>query len=361
MFRSLALSLAVLSACAASARADFFDTSATILINNNVPVPGSVSNVNQIIGTSSGGFDFTNTTSAATGGSPNQSRNFVSVGSDLVVSYNQFGGGSVPATFNGQQLVKVFAVSGVSTAGAGGLTTNVVNSGTVGYFAIAPGSYNAFNPTTWGTAANLVASYTLVGPQNINQTPTGTGGGIPASAVNVIALNTASPVNSQGHFLGVENFNPGFITTNVFPPGTATTGEGIHVLVNQQVAFQGTTNPADPANNFRFLDPAGPTAGTGLAALNAFAALFGVGTFADVFGAGTGTGASFNPYVGPSLGQVPGSGDFGILSGDTEFPGFFTANQETPRVPEPATIAVFGLLAISAGAYGTVRRRVKAA
>jgi len=125
MFRSLALSLVVVSAYAANARADFFDTSATIASNP------TVANVNQIIGTSSGGFVFNNAVSTPAI-SPGSAINFTGVGSDLITNYGLAGGGNAPggAHFGaGFDIVKVFAVSGSSAIGAGGATVNTITTG----------------------------------------------------------------------------------------------------------------------------------------------------------------------------------------------------------------------------------------
>jgi len=330
-----------------------------------------VLNVNQVIGTSSGGFIFNNTVGVA-GGSPNpavgSTANFVSVGSDLLTNYAFFGGGSTPASFTGQQIVKVIAVSGVTTVVApGGLTNSVITNGGLAYYAIPTGTYNQFNPLTFGTAATLIAKFQIVSPQDIGQTSSGLCGGIPASAVNQIGLNTLSAVNAQGHFLLSESpgglVGPGFITANTagLPPGFVVTGEGLHVLINEQVALGSATGPLDPANQFRFVDPANPTGAAGLAALNAFAAALGAngGVFATGFGADAVNGNTFNPYAGPSVTGTSGSGDFGTLFGNTDFPGVFAA--PPPGVPEPTTMAAFGLIAATTGLFGVRRRRSRTA
>jgi hypothetical protein len=75
--------------------------------------------VNQIIGTSSGGFSFNNTVSSPTFGPPSPV-NFVSVGSDLITNYGLAGGGNAPggAHFGpGFDVVKVFAVFTKSPSG----------------------------------------------------------------------------------------------------------------------------------------------------------------------------------------------------------------------------------------------------
>jgi len=361
MFRSLALSLAVLSACAANARADFFDTSATI---NS---PGPILNLNQILGTSSGGFTFNNAVSTPAI-APGSAINFVGVGSDVIKDYGLAGGGTAPggAHFGaGTDIIKVFAVSGSSAIGANGATVNTITAGGIGYFAIPTGTYNQFDPRTWGTAATLIARYSLTGPQNIGQINNGIGGGIGAGGVNTISLNILNPVNAQGHFLALEVpgglAGPGFITPNPagLPPGSTPTGEGIHAFVNEQVVVGQTTD--NTVNNaFRFVDPALSGAG-GLAALDAFAALFGVagGTFAGgAFGAGNGTGTSFNPYAGPSvLPSTLGSGDFGSLFGNTDFPGVSAETVPPGRVPEPATMLVWGVVLATGGLALRSRRK----
>jgi len=359
MFRKFALTAALALVFGTSARADFFDSSATI---NS---PAAIANVNQILGSSSGGFVFNNTVGSPTGGTGapgDTTRNFVAVGSDLLSNYALAGGGSAAAKFAGQDIVKVFAVSGQAVAGAGGATNSTIMAGGVAYFAIPTGTYNQFNPNTFNPAtATLLAKFAIVPAQNIGQINQGVGGGIPASAVNAIGLNVLSPINAQGHFLlsEVPGGVPGqaFITANAtgLPPGAQLQGEGIHALVNEQVLL-GQTTDNTTTNAFRFVDPT--LGGTGLAALNAIALLLGSagGTFAPVFGAEA-TGNGFNPYAGPSVTGTIGSGDFGALFGNTEFPGVFAETTPPGRVPEPATLVTFGVIA-AAGAFGLRRRKV---
>jgi len=358
MFRKFALTAALALVFGTSARADFFDSSATI----NSPAP--IGNVNQILGSSSGGFTFNNTVGTpAPNPAVGSTANFVSVGSDLLSNYAIAGGGSAAAKFAGQDIVKVFAVSGVATSAGGGVTNSSITGGGVAYFAIPTGTYNQFNPNTFNPAtATLLAKFSIVPPQNIGQINQGVGGGIGASAVNAIGLNVLSPINAQGHFLLAEAPGgvPGtaFISPNTtgLPPGATLQGEGIHALINEQVILGQTTDNTS-TNAFRFVDPT--LGGTGLAVLNSIALLLGSagGTFADAFGAGTGTGNSFNPYAGPSVTGTTGSGDFGALFGNTEFPGVFAETTPPGRVPEPATLVTFGLIA-AAGAFGLRRRKV---
>jgi len=359
MLRKFALTAALALVFGTSARADFFDTSATI---NS---PAAIANVNQILGSSSGGFLFNNTVGNPTGGvNAGDVRNFVSVGSDLLSNYSLAGGGNVAAKFAGQDIVKVVAVSGTTVTAAGGAVVNAsITAGGVAYIAIPTGTYNQFNPLTFNiTGANLLAKFSITTPQNIGQINQGVGGGIGAGAVNTIGINVLSPINAQGHFLLTEvpGGVPGtaFITPNTagLPPGATLTGEGIHALINEQVIV-GQTTDNTTTNAFRFVDPAFGGA-AGLAALSNIAAQLGSagGSFANAFGVGDGTGNSFNPYAGPSVTGTPGSGDFGTLFGNTEFPGVFAETVPPGRVPEPATLVTFGVIA-AAGAFGLRRRK----
>jgi len=379
MTRRLLLASFVAFALVATARANTFVATASVVQTNNTG--GTAPSTNTIVGSTSGGYSFDNTTSQNVGGGLNSVVSFKSVGSDqLSGGYGQFGGGSIPATYTDgsgtHQVIAVFAVSGTVAVNGVGATLSTSTAGGVSFYAAPVGnSYNQFNPATWGTGGTLLAQFNVVNPPFlVTQGATGAGGTVSPAVLNQVAINFVNPTNQQGDFLFKQNTAvgvPGFLTTplGVPDPGQVITGEGLHGFLNQKVDQPSSIDPTNPADDFRFLDPGGPTAGGGLGVLNTIATSLGVGTFAPTFfngAAPTGgdpTGTGFAPYAGPGYGggsQVlsNGSGDFGVNLGITTYPGFIETPLTTPTtIPEPTSMLLWGLFAAGSGAYGVIRRR----
>jgi len=110
MTRRLLLASFVAFALVATARADTFVATASVVQTNNTG--GTAPSTNTIVGSTSGGYSFDNTTSQNVGGGLNSVVSFKSVGSDqLSGGYGQFGGGSIPATYtDGSGTHQVIAV-----------------------------------------------------------------------------------------------------------------------------------------------------------------------------------------------------------------------------------------------------------
>jgi len=374
MTRRLFIASFAALALVATARADTFVATASTVQTNNVG--GTAPLTNTIVGSTSGGFSFDNTIGQNVGGLPGSTLAFVSVGSDAVAGgYGQFGGGTIPGTYTDgagtHNVIAVFAVSGTLNTLAGGAVNTTSLLGAVSYYAAPIGnSYNQFNPATWGTGGTLLAKFNLVSPPfNVTQGTTGAGGAVPAGVLNQVGINLTNPTNQQGDFLfkqdktvGVSNFIT--VPTGVPDPGMVITGVGLHGFLNQKLDQPSSSNPTNPGNDFRFLDPAGPTAGAGLGILNTIAQNAGLPGFATAFFSGaapTGgdpTGNGFAPYVGPSFGfgTNQGSGDFGVNLGQSSFPGFIES-ATTTTIPEPASMLLWGLFAAGSGVYGAIRRR----
>lgn len=378
MFKSwkhlIAVTLASL-ALGGGARADFIVTTISDVDKGS---GGTASNVNALVGTSAGNFDFGNTIGSTTGGSAvGDTRQVVSVGVDVLSGgLKSFGGGNTGATYNGNPIVVVTAVQGTATVTAlGGGTQFKVESGKIGFFqtdANFNANFNQFNPLTWqatdATGATLktpLAVFKLVDPSGIVgfdvlQGTKGDGGNVLSANNNLINFQTQNPTNNTGDFTFKETSigSPGAAFIQVSKdglfPGNTDLGDALHIFINQVLAKSTSNDPNDAGNKFRFVDPDGSNGVKGLAALNTIATnLGGLSFFASGFGSGTNT---FDPYGGPSGNpQVfPGSGDLGANFGLTGFPGIL--QEPPPPIPEPASMVLWSVLGVGA-MYGAYRRR----
>jgi len=358
MFRSLALALAVLTALilAAPVSAAPINAHEQGSFTTTTAGPPNVGNVTSI-SSSTGGFTFTNNVSTTTFGAGGT---IVTVGATPLTSFNQSNGNTVPVTFNGQQVVAVFAIQGTAPSGSGNVTATFTEA-KLGFFTIAPNTFNTFNPISWGatnatgTALNTPALVTTFGikPQElITAGVAGSTQDVPIfpPQVNQSTINAATSGNTQGHFLlqetggGLAGFGWETVTTGPFP-GFTKLLEGLHVRSDQGTATATSDNTAFVGNG-----------SAGLAALNTIAAQLGGGLSNGFFATGlnTGTAAGFNPSttfpVGPDLLASIGLTFYPILEQDTT----------TQQVPEPASMALFGALVGVGGLVYRKRRNTKA-
>lgn len=375
MFRSLALSTVVVLATTTAASADFYFGTGTI----QTGTASVQTDVNRINGDAALGVQFINTVNNGAGnnaftgvaGSPSQV-GFHTVGANLLSTYGLQSGGAVPATYNGNPVVAVFAVQGYTQGG--GSVINITN-GSLGFYSIPSlASFNQNNPATYGatsadgnTAVTPIASFTLTpGQQGVDKGPgqPGPGGGGPGT--NNFAPNqfnqtsitlTVGSLNS-GPFSFLESINPDFwnITGNppTVPPGATPGPEGISVIVNE--ALQTAT-----ANNTQFID--GGPGEAGFRALNTiFNALvpggstFGFATGFGGLGSTAGPTSDFNPSTSTS--GAPNTADSIFTLGSAT--SHFVTAQLTP-VPEPMTLAVFGGVMGAGGLVYRKRRSAKVA
>jgi len=367
MFRSLALSLAFLLAYAANASADVFI--GTCAVQNgaggfNVGVPplgpdGLPNGVNQLIGNTTLGVQYINAVSNSLGDNNafGGTGTVHTVGSNLIATEGFRAGGGQPASFNGQDIVVVFAARGTTTAG----TAQVFNATNIGaaFYAVPTGTYNQNNPATWGTGGAPIATYGNIFRDTVRDNgPAALNGGGPGifnlapGQVNTIGINTIVNSANQGFFLLQEINNPNFwnlIGNPLLLPNN--NPNALVTRVDESLLVADAINTGNLAANLATLNNIFNTLLPGVAALDggiAFASAIGP------TGSTAGPASSFNPSNGN---PNPNTSDFIFSFGTSTALGNIFAPNET-RVPEPATLAVFATMM---GVGGLVYRRRRAA
>jgi hypothetical protein len=227
---------------------------------------------------------------------------------------------------NGGALLAITALSGA--VGAGGA---VFTAGQLTIVEMAIGaSFDRRDPSTWGFggASTSLATYDLAAPDNVLTGPNGfsVGLGVPAAIVNK-SLPTANPgvFNAQLLFQEDPAGNP-FLTLETGPYEW----EGIYVSAQQTLDVTASGVHINPSTN---LD------GADLSALNAIA---GAASFSNLGGAGTGfaTGLGGAPATDYNIGPATTGDLYATLSAIAAPVG---------AVPEPVSLAVWGLLIVAAG------------
>ncbi len=327
-------------ASARCARADIFTTETATVNQNVIPAGVPVLNVLQI--NAIGGISYDNNIS--TTGAPGAGNIANIVAAVPIVNYNTSGGGVPSAVFGGgaRQGILVFAGQAqVTSIGGGGATASLqfatpgntlggLAVGKIGLFDVANGTFNTLHPTTWG---NPLAAVALFGIKNNEDVIPGSGLGVtrPAAIQNQASINAANPLANQG-FVLFKDINDPFVLEGGVPlPGFFKTGEGISARLDQEF---GTFSP-----DFGAAD---------LAALNAFSNALAGFQFATGFGPGPAT--NFNPQnIGATIPP-----DFFLILGAQAAPGI----QQLPEgeIPEPASMLLWGLMAVGIGIYGGIRR-----
>ena len=347
--KKILIGTAVAAAFSSSpASATFYTDLASFQLTSS-PVT-STSGTTDVDGVTGAGITYTNN---VTTNKPNLGGTINLVGSNVLQYYNA-NGTLVNATYNGAQVVGVFALQGASNPPVGGVATANFNKGSLAFFTIpnssSGSSYNMFDPTTWGATTGLllnapISVFSLSAPDNVAPGTGYSAFNLLASSVNVSGINVTSATDTQGNFLFIpENAGP-FTNTNGSPvtpvPGlswlTVTSptgsGEGLVSQANQHI-ITGTGNMG------------GITAASGLAALNTIGSVLGGFTFANgvcnagVVGVGACTPAQLaDPLtyvVTSSLGATgTNSADIRATLGTISAPG--------TTVPEPATLALLGI------------------
>lgn len=287
---------------------------------------GGVSFVNQVTGIAPGGGNLFKTVGAIQLGSltaPDTS------------TFNTLGGTSTTQDV----LVAVFALQG-SLQDTGVPTAPIqVNfeSGTVSFYLAKQDTGNPLvdfakgNPSTWGTGGTLYAQYSLKPQEAVSPGPGGLVVQFNPNQVNI--LNGTVELNQlfSGNFLFKEtNIGSGLITTTTGSPGF--NAEGFLAIISETI----TVVP--------LIDPA-----TNLPILNTIAANLNYGSF-NGFATGFGGAAvtDYNPILT--------NGDFA----STVTLGNFAPGREfsTQEVPEPASLAVWGIGMGVAGLIAARRRRM---
>jgi hypothetical protein len=347
MFRSIALSLAVVFALAANASADVFIGTGVIQTNNMGGTAGNImtnGGVNQIIGNTTLGVQYINNVS--TNVFPNLGGTIHSIGSNLIATYGFRNGGGIPASFNGQDVVAVFAAQGTATP-SGATAQFFLNQVGVALYAVPTGSYNQNDPTTWSSGTLIATFGNAFNANVIDQGPAAFFGGGPgfvnlaAAQTNVIGANSVVGASNQGFFLFEELTNQNFwdIIGNA---GLLPNNNPNAIVTRVDESYQ----VGDSINT------AGLTA-AGLTALNNLyntllpgVSMFGFATGIGALGDSGGLATDFNPSSGN---PAPNTADVLFTFGTTTVLG----NQlQIQDIPEPTTLAVFaGLVGVGGLVY----------
>lgn len=364
MFRSLALSLAVLVACAATSRADVFIGTGAVQNGAggfNVGVPavagdGLPNGVNQLIGNTTLGVQYINNISSNTfNGNPAVTTTVHTVGSNLIATEGFRAGGGQAASFNGQDIVVVFAARG-TTPGGSAAVFNATNIGAA-FYAVPTGTYNQNNPATWGTGGAPIATYGNIFSDRVRDNgPAALNGGGPgfanlfANQVNQIGINATVGTSNQGFFMLQEINNQNFwnlIGNPLLLPNN--NPNALVTRVDESLVVGDAINTGNLAANLATLNNIFNTLLPGVAALDggvAFATAIGA------LGDSGGAAGAFNPSNGN---PAPNTADLVFTFGTTTVLGNVFATN--PPIPEPATLAVFATMM---GVGGLVYRRRKA-
>lgn len=308
----------------------------------------TTTNINTF-GSATNGFSFTNNITTNTGGGPAIGSQIVTVGATTLTTYQASNGVQTVATYNGNPIVAVTAIQGTIVPGPGGTTvTAQFQSGKVGFFTISSvTAFNPFDPNSWGATTNNgqtlvtpLAVFTIKPQELIINGPGGRNQDVPQppSNVNVSSLNSTSGVNTQGHFLFKEDLGVNSILGDSFMemtsgllPGFTELAEALHIRSDQGIQF------AD-ADNTSFISGGVGTAGFN--ALNTIATqLGGLGLFASSFG-NVADPLSYVPATG-----VLGNGFANSADAMATLGGTFYPSVQQQLVPEPTSIALFGVVA----------------
>jgi hypothetical protein len=351
MFRKVALAVAMIVSTAAY-------TSANPLIFSQGTIQTgpltTASNYFQINLDSGNGLQFIN--GYTPGGGTNvfgTTTHFTALGANRLATYL---GNLVPTLsqplYGGREVVAVFAVHGTSPSPA----QIVLTHGTVGLFAVDPGSFIRENPSTWGASdgsgnystANLIASWTLFAGQNSQDSTTGPGiFNLNANQWNQASINLTVNAANQGFFLFEESSNPNFWNSGA----TDVINEGLGVRIDESLigGQQSTTFTSFVPTSINLMN----NIWTGLLGSNpsGFGFASGWGGVAAP-GTASSTYSPQNAIANTQNNIPPNTSDSVFTLGGL---GGFWYQQQV--IPEPTTL---GILAGALGIGGMVlRRRIK--
>jgi hypothetical protein len=364
------LTLAAALTLAVSAQAEPFFTEPGIFQTGTAPNTFQ-GNVFDAAGGASSGTVFSNTTTTT---NPAAGGTVISVGANLLANYDLGGGGTASAQFNGQQLVLVVATKGISFPVGGGVTQAIFNQGYAAVFGIPAGTFNRYNPATWGAVASLAGSGFLNTPLAVFQISTTASSVTPGAGstifnlvgtppINTSAVNAVAGVDLPGNFVfpqvpkaadGQAASPTTFFQVPFLPPsGFTKTSQGLVIRTDQAV---------DTSPNLGFIS--GGPGTTGFDELNVIAKL--LAGLPDL-GSSAGVGTSFATGFGPATDTTPTdfspsttlpltNSDFVGGFGTTSAPVVGLQSNTPATVPEPASLLLWGSIGIGFG-YCRYRRR----
>lgn len=361
MLRKFALAVVSLAVGGVSAKADFLTQQAAVQRQQINPADSTLNNMVRL--NYQGGVSYQNTFNNAVTGALSVGDRTVSVAAVPLVNFNTAAGATIPfpgAFPNGAALIAVTEARITALTAMG--PTVQFDRGRLWIVPLPNQNVTPFNtgdPSTWGNVANAVARYTLGAPDTVMQgNPQATGATFAAGQINNITLNLGAPQQSQGRTLHFEDPNNtgaaglnSFVNVTTFdgvPPGPISLFEGLFSVFNETI-----DDPSAAPFNINAAD---------LAVLNgivAAAGLPGLTQFASGLGNNPATDAPGLYSPGNAAGGGAGSGDFPTVLSIEQSPGV-AFRQDDMMIPEPLTLAVWGVMA-GGVALGVKRRRLKTA